>query len=259
MTGVSLEAGAVERQAAESDSPWWTVHMARYRHALDLVRGGRVLDIACGTGYGLSVLAEHAQVVGVDVDASAAMTARDHTGERVLLGDGRKLPFRDRSFDVVVSFETIEHFHHRDRFVSELARVLTASGVLILSTPNANHTKPVDGKPRNPFHVHEYTPAELESELRREFGSVQMRGQVLDSRFRIPPMWDEQQELAANGRRVQVLTWRALAKFPRRLGEAGSQWLWRQPLFPTVADYRFLESEVTHAPGLVAVCRRRAS
>lgn len=251
---LSRDGGAVERQGIAADSPWWTVHVARYWHAANLLRGGRVLDIACGTGYGLSMLAEHARVVGVDVNTGAAVTARNHTREPVLLGDGRKLPFRDQSFDAAVSFETIEHLQHRELFISELARVLTASGVLILSTPNANHTKPSDGKPRNPFHVHEYTPEELWGELHQAFDSVAMKGQVLDSRFRIPPLWDEQQQLIVNGGRARVLTWRALAKLPRYIGDAGSRLLWQHPLFPDVNDYRFLESEVDRAPVLVAYC-----
>ncbi len=252
--------GPVERQSVEPGSVWWTVHVARYRHALDFVEGKRVLDIACGTGYGLSMLRERArEVVGVDVDVTAITDAKTWAHADVLLGDGRKLPFRNACFDAVVSFETIEHVDDRYRFVSEISRVLTDSGILILSTPNANHTKPIDGKPRNPFHVHEYKPQELAGELGKHFGSVQLMGQVLDSRFRVPPLWDEQEALAANGGRSHVLAWRALAKLPHRMGNAGSRWLWRQPMFPSVEDYRFLESQVDEAPVLVAVCRRRSA
>ena len=257
---MKAEAGPAERQSAERRSAWWTVHVARYRHALHFVEGQRVLDIACGTGYGLSMLRERAsEVVGVDVDITAIADAKTRAGGDVLLGDGRKLPFRNACFDAVVSFETIEHFDNRDRFVSEISRVLTDSGFLILSTPNANHTKPIDGKPRNPYHVHEYTPEELANELGKHFGSVQLMGQVLDSRFRVPPFSDEQEALAANGGRSHVLAWRALAKLPHLLGNAGSRWLWRQPLFPSVEDYRFLEAEVEEAPVLVALCRRRSA
>lgn len=248
--------GAVERQSLDPRSPWWTVHVARYRHALTMIRGGRVLDIACGTGYGLALLGEMARVVGVDVDRSAAAEARSHADASVLVSDGRKLPFCSGSFDAIVSFETIEHFHQRELFVSELARVLSESGILILSTPNARRTKPIDGKPRNPFHVHEYTPEELAGELAHCFDSVKLAGQVLDPSFRVPPLWDEQEELAANGGRVRVLTWRALAKLPESLGSAASRWLWQKPLYPSVDDYRFLESEVETAPVLVATCRR---
>jgi len=245
----------VERQSAERRSAWWTVHVARYRHALQFVEGHRVLDIACGTGYGLSVLRERVSaVVGVDFDITAIADAK--TRANVLLGDGRKLPFRNACFDAVVSFETIEHMDNRDRFVSEIARVLTDSGILILSTPNANHTKPIDGRPTNPFHIHEYTPDELSSELGKHFVSVQLMGQVLDSNFRVPPLWDEQEALAANGGRSRVLAWRALAKLPQRVGNAGSRWFWRHPLFPSVKDYRFLEAEVEEAPVLFALCRR---
>ncbi len=224
-------------------------------------RGGRCTSRATTTpspsfAAGVYSTSRAVRVTGYRCCAGARGSRRaDACGKRVLVGAGRKLPFVEQSFDAVVSFETIEHFDHRDRFVAELARVLTDSGILILSTPNANHSQPVDGKPRNPFHVHEYTPEELSRELEKQFDSVHLMGQVLDSRFRVPPLNDEQRALAARGGRASVLAWRALAKLPGRMGNVGSQWLWRQPLFPSVTDYRFLESQV-EAPILVALCKR---
>src|SRR5207302_1833392 len=91
--------------------------------------------------------------------------------------DGTRLPLRHDSIEVIVSFETLEHVPQFDEFVTELRRVLKADGVLLLSTPNALHTRPLDGKPRNPFHVREFTPNELLALLRGSFRRVQLLGQ----------------------------------------------------------------------------------
>lgn len=221
----------------------------------------QVLDIACGTGYGINILlrGKARQVVGVDLDRSAVEEARQNlseSGGHVLLANGCSLPFPDQSFDAITSFETLEHLNERDKFLMELRRVLKPSGLLILSTPNANHTEPINGRPRNPFHVYEYTPQELETELRRHFDQVKMLGQVLDSRFVIPPFIDEQEKLTRDGRRrMDILLWRALNKLPRRGRNRISQALWGQPFFPDENDYRFNEETLDTAPVLLALCR----
>jgi len=254
--------GPVERQGIDPGSPWWTIHVARYRYARSSLEGLRVLDIACGTGYGLDELSDTARMlVGVDVDVAAAKSTRelisDRTAHAAIVANGASLPFADGSFDAVLSFETIEHLGHRSGFISELARVLEPEGFLLLSTPNANHTRPRDGVPRNPYHIHEYTPGELRAELAPSFASVEMYGQVLDPSFRIPPLWDEQEELGGTGGRARVLLWRALAKLPPKLGERASLPLLGQPLFPGPDDYHFRASEVERAPVLLALCRGR--
>src|SRR5687767_5736640 len=95
-------------------SPYGGEHAARYVFALPFATNRIVLDIACGTGYGVGLLKTKAlYVTGVDVDLGAANEAVKECDERasVLLGDGLVLPFRDESFDVVTSFETLEHLH----------------------------------------------------------------------------------------------------------------------------------------------------
>src|SRR4030095_14399700 len=96
--------------------------------------------IACGTGYGIGLMQTKAAfVVGVDVDVEAALEAVNECAERaaVLLGNGLGMPFEDKSFDLITSFETLEHFHERTAFLAELHRVLRPNGLLLLSTPNA--------------------------------------------------------------------------------------------------------------------------
>src|SRR5438128_2513632 len=122
---------------ARDRSPRWGVHASRYDFARPYVAGGSVLDVACGTGYGQARLRRRARrVVGVDADLDAVRTAARGDGVGpALVGDGARLPFGDGVFDVVTSFETLEHLDERDRFLSELRRVLKPDGVCVLSTP----------------------------------------------------------------------------------------------------------------------------
>jgi SAM-dependent methyltransferase len=241
-------------------SPYWGEHAARYHFALPFVAGKRVLDIACGTGYGLALLAETAgMVVGVDVDAEAALAAKKECGRntQVLLGDGTGLPFPDESFDVVTSFETLEHLHNRKGFLSELRRVLKFDGKLILSTPNANYTQPVNGKPTNLFHVFEYNPDELRPELQDFFHLEKFLGQTLDKRFPIPPFQEMQNRLPHDwATQARLFCWRVMNKFPFAVREKLSDMLWSQPFYPTEKDYNFAENTVAFAPVLVAVGKK---
>ena len=239
-------------------SPWWGVHASRYSFAGPYVAERRVLDIACGTGYGMAILRASARsVVGVDADLDAVrVAAGNSSGGVALVGDGRRLPFPDGAFDAVTSFETIEHLEERDRFLSELRRVIQPDGVCVLSTPNANYTEPIDGRPRNPFHVHEYTPEELDDALRRQFAGVEMLGQELDSRFTISPFWDDQRKLPrGTGVQARLLMWRVLNRLPHAIGDPVARLLLGQPLVPGERDYRFSHENVVTSPVLVAVCR----
>lgn len=241
-------------------SPYWGEHTARYSFALSYIKDKKVLDIACGTGYGLAFLKASAKsVTGVDVDIEAARQAKSECDEKagVLLGDGTNLPFHDESFDVVTSFETLEHLHARTQFLSELKRVLKPKGLLILSTPNAFYTKPVNGKPKNPFHVFEYEPEELKKDLESQFAISEFVGQSLDKSFSIPPFYDAQQELPTDfSTQSKLFAWRVFNKVPLGLRENLSQILWKKPFYPTEKDYKFEESTIENAPVLVAVCEK---
>lgn len=252
--------GPVERLGHDPTSPWWGIHVARYRFAAPYAVQRRTLDIACGTGYGLPELQKRARcVIGVDLDREAARAARAEINSgagAVLVADGAALPFKEKSFELITSFETLEHLKHRREFLAELRRVLSAEGLCILSTPNANRTLPINGTPRNPHHLHEYTPAELDNELRRCFAQVELIGQTLDRRFLIPPFWDEQQQLPETFRiQAQLLLWRVLNKLPARLRDRLSLMVWGHPFLPSEGDYRFARSGVEAAPVLVALCR----
>jgi SAM-dependent methyltransferase len=147
-------------------------HIARYRFAKDFVRGKRVLDIACGEGYGASSLAKAgaASVVGVDIAADVCEHARRKYAIDARVGDAQAIPLPNRSVDVIVSFETIEHVNAPAEFLQECVRVLAPAGTLIISTPN----RPVySGEAsQNPFHRIEFDEDEFLNLLRSRFKAI---------------------------------------------------------------------------------------
>jgi len=160
-------------------------HLARYRFAKERVRG-RILDVACGTGYGTALL----EGVGVDRSLEALGYARRHPAAYVA-ADAACLPF-GRVFDAVVSFETIEHVPDPARFVADCARVLKPGGLFFVSTPNRELWSPRSSKPLQRHHVREFNRREF-LEVLRPF-HVELYGQLLLSR-RAAALW-EGRELA---------------------------------------------------------------
>jgi SAM-dependent methyltransferase len=134
-------------------------HYARYVWGAAQVRG-EVLDVACGTGYGSSLLARSARVSGVDRDEHAVDTARSRATGTFLVAEVPPIPFGDDAFDFVVSFETLEHIQDDVEFIREIKRVLRPGGTLLISTPNADISAPT-GVPLNQWHIREYTMTSL--------------------------------------------------------------------------------------------------
>jgi ubiquinone/menaquinone biosynthesis C-methylase UbiE len=145
----------------------------------------RVLDVACGTGYGSRYLGQRARmVVGVDHQPAVVAKCRaQYAAERVsfVAMDATALGFRDASFDAIVSQDTIEHIEHDRRFLSEVTRVLRTGGVLVLFTPQGKERGRL---PTDPYHVREYTPDELKELLSAHFGSIRWFGRRQGGRLR---------------------------------------------------------------------------
>jgi len=164
-----------ERLTSELGGQTEIEHLHRYLLARDFCRGKDVLDIASGEGYGSAILAQvAASVIGVDVSAEAAAhAAANYASDRLrfLQGSALAIPIDSFSIDIVVSFETIEHFDGHDRFLSEIKRVLRPGGRLIISTPDRDNYSPVD-QPANPFHVLEMTRDEFADLLGGHFAHV---------------------------------------------------------------------------------------
>lgn len=168
-----------ERIVPDETSPGIVaLHLKRYVFAETYCAGRVVLDAACGTGYGAAHLASVAlRVVGVDADAETiAYARRRYAAANVSFEvmDVASLGLEDASFDVVCSFETIEHLADRDAFLAEVARVLRPDGVFLVSTPRAARTVE---RPDNPYHHVEYDRADFERLLASRFEQVELYGQ----------------------------------------------------------------------------------
>jgi len=156
-------------------------HMHRYGWVQGLCAGLAVLDIACGEGYGSALLAKMANtVIGVDISQDAVDHAsRNYSGQKnlgFLQGSATEIPAADHSFDIVVSFETLEHLAEQEQMLAELRRVLKPTGILVISSPN----KKVYSDERNyvnEFHVKELYFDEFDALLRRHFGAARYFGQ----------------------------------------------------------------------------------
>lgn len=149
---------------------WFERHVVAYRFAATRVAGSGVLDAGCGEGYGLALLrdAGAAHVTGADLDTMAVAHAR-----RTYAGDGidvvecelMDLPLADDAVDVTVSLQVIEHVHDVSGYLASLRRVTRPGGTVLIATPNRLTFTPGSDVPVNPFHVKEYTAAELAEEL----------------------------------------------------------------------------------------------
>ncbi len=158
-------------------------HLHRYAFACKYVTGKTVLDIACGEGYGSNLLAKHAKkVIGMDISGEAVTNAsRKYAGETNLefrQGSCVNISFESGYFDVVVSFETIEHLAEHDKMLDEIKRVLKKDGILIISSPNRK-TYTDDPGHKNEYHVKELYLHEFSDPLVSRFEHVDILGQRL--------------------------------------------------------------------------------
>ena len=159
------------------------LHKERYGYAARFVEEKRVLDLACGVGYGSAMMKEAgaASVVGVDIEPRAIEEAQElqvREGVQFFCADYRDVFEKEKvdpalaqafeqRFDVLVSLETIEHLPEPAHFVRTLMTALRPGGLLIASVPI---TPSVDA---NPYHLHDFSVRTFRKMLEREGLSIQ--------------------------------------------------------------------------------------
>ena len=186
-------------------------HRAAYRFATGWAEATTVLDLGCGSGYGAAELAKRSPcVVAVDRVAPDPSARRD--AACYVRADLGALPLVPSSFDLVVSFQVIEHLEDPSDYLAAIADLLRPDGVALLTTPNRITSDGV-----NPFHVHEYVAEELEGVLRRHFGAVEMRGVGAS-----PPV---ARYLEARLRRIRLVTKLDFLRLRERLPRGLIEWL----------------------------------
>jgi len=159
---------------------WFRRHLAVYRWVAERCAGKRVVDMACGEGYGAAVLAQTAaSVVGVDANPEAhehahlRYRASNLSFERALVEEFD----HGAPYDAIVFLQTIEHVNDPAHLLDRFASLLAPGGVAYVTTPNRLTLAPPGAeRSDNPWHVREYAPEEFEALVRPAFGSVEVLG-----------------------------------------------------------------------------------
>jgi len=164
----------------------YLMHVRTYEYAMDKTKEKIVLDFGCGEGYGTKMLASEAKhIIAIDISSETIKAAKEkYQSENITfqliepVGDS-PLPFADDSFDVVLSFQVIEHIIDDRLYLSEIKRVLRPGGTFLVATPNAESRLLPFQNPWNRFHVREYAPDNLNHLLGEAFDNVSIIGLTL--------------------------------------------------------------------------------
>jgi 2-polyprenyl-3-methyl-5-hydroxy-6-metoxy-1,4-benzoquinol methylase len=157
---------------------WFRRHLVVYEWIAVRVAGLRVVDLACGEGYGSAVLARVAAgVVGVDANPDAHAHARLRYRAPNLRFERDMVERFAEPCDAVVFLQTIEHVHDPDGVLENVKSMLGPGGAAYVSTPNVLTLAP-DGAERsgNPWHLREYRAEEMRELCAAHFGSVELYG-----------------------------------------------------------------------------------
>lgn len=134
----------------------------------------KVLEAACGYGYGAAYLASKClDVQALDLAEDNIKFAEEcYSNSNISWNNGNvlKLPYKDKSFNIYTSFETLEHLKLDDveSYFREAKRVLKDNGSMIISTPNKTNRQNIN----NPYHIREYTVEELNDILKKHFKEI---------------------------------------------------------------------------------------
>jgi len=184
MTEVGLKYRSWEGDSVQPyvGGPFFDEHLARYAFAEAYCANKRVLDLGCGKGYGSYALAQVAKsVTGIDLNDSSIVFARTNYSRpnlRFDVVDATAPEFAGQSFDVIVSFEVLEHLPPAavGLYLNAVKRLLSSDGCFIISTPNHEVVRR-SGVPIPAFHINNLTPTELRTLLNCHFKSVTLIGQ----------------------------------------------------------------------------------
>src|SRR3954470_9870781 len=157
---------------------WFRRHLAVYEWIAARAGGRRVVDLACGEGYGSAVLARSARsVVGVDANPEAFAHARAKYTAANLGFERNLVELWAGDVDCVVFLQTIEHVQDPDAVLEHVRELIGPAGVAYVSTPNVLTLAPKgEARSGNPWHVREYRAQEYRALCQRHFGSVDLLG-----------------------------------------------------------------------------------
>ena len=175
----------------ETNAKFYAEHLMPYEFMRNDAVDKKILEVGCGDGYGSAYLAEvAAEVIGIDYEEAVVLRAQAKykaPNLKFLSMDATNLQFKEYSFDIVCSFQVIEHIPEEKllEYLSEIKRVLKKNGKLYLSTLNLEHTmkSPLTYK-KNLAHCKEFTLPELKDLLSRVFSDIEIYGLHLTPKHR---------------------------------------------------------------------------
>lgn len=164
-----MQSERIEELSRLERTYWW--HVGRRDIIRTLLRDlplsprATIVDVGCGPGFNLTLLAKYGTVIGVDPNPAARRLASQTTGARVLDGSATCLPLPDHSVDLITCLDVIEHVENDGAALREFFRVLRPGGVVLLLTPAyqflwSEHDEALD-------HVRRYTLSRLHQKLDR--------------------------------------------------------------------------------------------
>lgn len=246
-----------ERQLDDTNNPWWGEHLHRYEEAAKLLphKSLTILDIACGSGFGSDYLAQLGNtLVGADLSEATIEDCqgkfhRDNLSFKII--DGTNIQYTDESFDVVISFETIEHTTEYQKMLNEFKRVVKKDGLIIISTPNFIINSPT-GVVTNPYHTQEWIYEDLLKILNHTFSNVKLLGQKyirysskLNLRYKIG-------QLVEN-----IFYLRGIRKLPIAFQDGIMKMVIDEPMYPLSNNYLLTETidDIKKCKTFFAICK----
>lgn len=167
-------------------------HLHRYAYAAQFVRNLKVLDLACGEGYGSHLMSDTASLVtGIDIDEEVIR----HAGSKYVkdnlqykTGSITDVPIKGEGiYDVIVCYEAIEHIEYHEKCLNEVKRLLAPGGVFIVSTPDKSIYSE-EAQFSNPFHVSELYFDQFNELLKKYFKNISFLGQRIYTGSNIWPL-----------------------------------------------------------------------
>lgn len=216
-------------------------HLVAYDWALPYIVGRDVLEIGVNRGYGSRILApEAASFMGVDISYELASEAHRDSGVNVAQANGQRLPFLDATFDVVVTFQVIEHVWDVHAYLREVSRVLRPGGLFLVSTPQAKTRLYLGQRPWNDEHLREFDEGSWAAVLETAFAQVTTCGLfAMDAAHRIERRrtWQDAWQHFWGG---------AWAGPIRRLGRMVSR-MRKNPLRVSLQDLQMIQADADEA------------
>jgi SAM-dependent methyltransferase len=214
-----VERGEYDKILKVEERNWWyrarRVLVARElrRRREELGRPLRILDIACAAGMSFRHFAEFGEVRGVDLSAETMRLCKARGFDRVVQCDAMRLPFRDESFDAVLSLDALEHLPDDAAGVAEMRRVARRDALLVVTVPALMALwSPHDVA----FHHHRrYARAELKRKL--EAGGLAVERISYWSTAVLPPVWALRKLRRAAARSGEAATSDFFLALPRPL------------------------------------------